>query len=514
MKNFQVYTFNVGQGLFNLMIGTKDDDSLYTAVFDCGNFPQDRETHIADACTMLRETDAFDHIDDVVISHQDVDHWRNFLNLMFQLNGTSSQSDQWYGFCTGDDLYDMIKFNNEYVLRLTTKKTLSGTLYVCQNMYFFSDKDIEAEASSRLYDAPSFFSGWSVRLKFDGTRCSLRISPALFSEEQYYYIYSSYLPLSSKWGYSDSLEEIRDGFVDFVSEFIKTVDFHELIFSVIYTFFKHMSFFTENVHDAVQEAVESSVPLNIAATRLYLGGLDCGQEYIRFKKIAAIFADKLTEGQSLLSIYPDSGIHTLYSPPLIDLTLYDGKGHSLSQNGAVYRNATSLVTAVYVADDQFLLFPGDATFHVFSLLAQTLTEDTKMILFLAPHHGSYHTNFALEETGMEAFPQPLSELLEQFPPDMVVISAEHTRFGHPSAFFLGISCEACVLDFGKDTHPVIYCDNDSNTVETADVKKAVYSTESNSVGSGYIPYPPPVQRIMTQQQTGQQIELPPDNLFL
>lgn len=510
MKNFQVYTFNVGQGLFNLMIGTKDDDSLYTAVFDCGNFPQYRETHIADACTKLRETDAFDHIDDVVISHQDVDHWRNFLDLMFQLNGTTSQSDQWYRFCTGDDPYDMLEFNDNYVLRLTTKEAFFGKLYVCQNMHFFFDKDIEAEASSRLYDAHSVFSGWSVRLKFDGTSCSLLIHPAPFSGKQYHYICSSSSPLCFKRGYSDSLDEIRDGFVDFVADFIQTADFHELIFSVIYTFFKHMLFFTENVH----KAVESSVPLNIAATRLYLGGLDCGQEYIRFKKIAAIFANEVTEGQSLLSIYPDSEIHTLYFPPLIDLTLYDKKGHSLSQNGAVYRNATSLVTAVYVADDQFLLFPGDATFHVFSLLAQTLDEDTKMLLFLAPHHGSYDTNFAFEETGMEAFPQPLSELLEQFPPVMVGISAEHTRFGHPSAFFLGISCEACVLDFGKDTHPVIYCDNDSNTVETADVKKAVYSTESNSVGSGYIPYPPPAQRIMTQQQTGQRFELPPDNLFL
>ncbi len=517
MQNYQVITFNVGQGLFNLMIGRRDDGSLYTAVFDCGNFQEYQMTGIEEACGILNQIADFKMLDNVVISHQDVDHWRNFIDFMLLLNGHTYSEDAWYYLPELRCPFYWLKFTDHslsqfrVILDVEVQHVIGYYIeedYVLGRCYVAVPEDYQK-------------SRWHLRFFVQRYELVFTISPSDTSS-----VYKVELSDRGKRKKDTAaLDAVRNKCITMLADAGYVQNVTDRMYELLNGIFPLLEF----EYDRFLSYCENADKIEKVIGNLYAGGMDCEFGYRIFKRIISNFT------------HCYNGDSCAYMKLLPDTNSVSDKEYSFSferniekpvLKGAVYKNATSLITAVYVSQKDCLLFPGDATVHVFHALISRLTTGTNVKLLLAPHHGSLDTNFSFHKVpGTTIYEkdekQPLYSLLQKFPPECIFISAHREKFGHPRASFLDLCGEFCRGD--SEEHQILtgpddwyqgYVFQDTDAYQT---KKAVFSTESNEGnlcfdGTGLRNIQAKAQRNMERSvqanRTGGKTQVPPDDLFI
>ena len=95
--SYEVTTYNVGQGLFNLVIEVNDEGVSFCGIFDCGSIYYhpiiDKQAVLDDAACKIRWVGGLNCI---VISHQDLDHWSWLIELLEKLYVFNFDYNIWY----------------------------------------------------------------------------------------------------------------------------------------------------------------------------------------------------------------------------------------------------------------------------------------------------------------------------------------------------------------------------------------------------------------------------------
>lgn len=541
MKSCKIYTFNVGQGLFNLAIGETTGSKKYAAVFDCGTLSNadGYSAYCFDAGELL---ETFDHLDTVVISHQDSDHWNNMLDLIDCLNGQYQEGEWCYSqngntfrlsgqcseHCSATESLNIITYSRMEIY--------SSVLLTIQIFHFKLNQTTYARTSYTHWDLRFDF-----QFRFDFTkantgRCkweaTIKISDGSDSQS------SSAMgnsPLSGSNRYDPAY---RDALYEKCRDMLDEYGFFQWAIDDISAILAHVIFSFSFLQDEFDSVFQTDRRITFPISRLFLGGELPGKKYQIFKDSIKNFAEHTMEGIGFTSINETSYANS--APVEIAQNIFDSRGELNHDQTSIMRNATSQVILFHLSDKKCVLFPGDATVHTFDSLSKESDLKNKTIeLMLAPHHGSCHTNFAFEEKldGSDgsfkfARTQPLENFLKKSPPGTFFISAKHNMFGHPSLSFLQLCESLCRLS--ADPHPLkAETDNRSETREFESVH-AIYSTESSSssmyggqmsqnAGLVYA-FPTPTtdslppsecrESLFSPSLKSDRTELPPDHLFL
>lgn len=201
----------------------------------------------------------------------------------------------------------------------------------------------------------------------------------------------------------------------------------------------------------------------------------------------------------------------------IDNNLEDCVSHKTGDiTPAFLHNATSLMVEFDTSSEEKsrrIIYPGDATVHVFEQLANALAgpDVFDSTFFMAPHHGSLHTNYCGGEQ------QPLHNLLNKLTADRTkeldtcVISALGEVFHHPDQRFVrDMRNYVKQKRSSEPAHSVCYYNGSRRIVENEE--KAIYCTEMmRSIGGRWASKPP--QRAAAVR-TEQRKLLPGRNVFI
>ncbi len=498
MQNVEVTTFNVGQGLFNLVIGRRNNGKLYVGVFDCGNFAGDSPTRIGEACGKLNSIEDFVTIDQVVISHQDIDHWRNFINFYLLLNGYTYSKHSWY-VLSEEEVYneyvEAVQFTGRYIKHLYRDHEgyLCTAIWYGKNVdgcypwdfvslqldIFMNEREMSAKWKVDFYT--DFENPFTAEIIFKGTTYDIKFT---------------YLDEKECRRNDISTNTLRISLIDMIS----SIACDQKIKNRIFTMWNGI--FNCGVFDIKYWAWDFENPLFIrkGIQEVYIGGLCRDMGYSILYNWMNYIAEKVYDKCQFLNSYPDRDRNDCHYQFYLEQSIIIP---SLKQT-SIYRNATSLITILYMDDSHCLVFPGDATVHAFSTLSRVLAErgEVKVELLLAPHHGSGDTNFCWKEEGGQAQLeeiQPFHELLNSFQPNFIFISAARSKFGHPSKRFLEACRKYCrgrvtqhfvLLGSDFSEAQADYGDEDRYVVDVWSTHKlvterAIFSTESEGTNLLY-----------------------------
>ena len=191
----------------------------------------------------------------------------------------------------------------------------------------------------------------------------------------------------------------------------------------------------------------------------------------------------------------------------IDENLVDCISHRAGDiTPAIVHNASSLIVEFDTsteAKSRRIIYPGDATVHVFSDLANALDgpEIFENTFFMAPHHGSLHTNYCDGEQ------QPFYQLLDKLTGEKTVklsacvISALGEVFGHPNKKFVYDMREYVRTDNPKvPPHSVCYFEEGLKRIENE--TKGIYCTEMmRAIGRRWHSEPPEQANAVRKEQS-------------
>jgi len=297
-----------------------------------------------------------------------------------------------------------------------------------------------------------------------------------------------------------------DALVDFLSDYIREVFEQETDYRTK-ALMKRRLGLTEQIYRGYQDykrELERQTPYEIVMPvwNVILGG---GKGLPRYSFLRTFFALYLEMGCGAEAFTPEvpvflnmtDGKYQVDDLSQVEIninrTLYNYQGEAYGSDNAV-RNATSTVVNFIYNGAQSILFPGDATFHVLGDIAARVSDSgAKPGYMIAPHHGSYHTNFA-GNMGAEDAAQPLVDLYSKIEGVTTYISANHRKHAMPRREFVKIAIEKGRR--GVASHRLGYCDTDSKDSYNSDpgdrsrvygnTDAAVYNTEQLSEGQcGY-----------------------------
>lgn len=501
-----VKTYNVGQGLGVLV---KDDG--HAAIFDGGTVCRNPNGY-EPVSDIAAELSKYEKLDLLVVSHQDKDHWNYILDLMWKMNPQADRND-WVKPINSD--WGAYKISNSIVE------------YIYRNMSESSKHKWQVIGKGVLEDKVTLSTS-GMRYFMDVTieEWSFYISIAEKVEEFNVYLHIRTNRKNFIFSISN-IKQIGEKLESILEEYIGQVHLLGEILAIIVSNIENTIFnFNPGI---IEDLVSQAGKIRFGIKRSYFGGLDRGTAYCMFiNQMKPFRRNEISSFQSgiLSTDFTDERGQFPYEP---EKYLLDGKKNLLGTKGSIYKNATSLITRFNLSSTSVLLFPGDATVHTFRRLKNSrLMKGAEIRIFFAPHHGSYDTNYGYNYIGQELSPQPLSALLETYPPDCIIISAYHEKFGHPSVFFVEMACDFCRLD--TDMHSLGACDNNGvmRTYGTKETDKMVYSTEEvwGQFGLNCIPLTadehgvargevnhvpqPPMERKLSEPER----ELPDQNCFI
>lgn len=503
MQNVEVTTFNVGQGLFNLVISRKNNGKLYVGVFDCGNFAEYSSTGIEEACGKLNSIEDFETIDQVVISHQDRDHWRNLVDFLLLLNGYTYSVDSWYVLSEEDaygEYVEALQFSDRFIKHLYRdhEEYLCTALWYEKNEHSCYHWDFVSLQLDILINKGEMSAKWKVdfHTEFEDPFTAEIILKGTTYDIKFTYFDNNFDKKECRSN-DISADNLRCIMIDMVSSIACDLN----IKIRIYTMWNGI--FGCGVFDCKNWAWDFENPLFIrkGIQEAYMGGLCCEMGYSILTTWMNFFAKKVNDKCQFLYNYPDRDKKYGQYPFYLEESI---KYPSIKQDH-ILKNATSQVTMIYMDDSHCLVFPGDATVHVFSTLSRVLTErgGAQVELLLAPHHGSGDTNFCWhkirgEQARLDEI-QPFHNFLSRFPPNYIFISAARDKFGHPSKRFLEACRKYCrgraerhfvLLGSDTDEAEADYGDGDEYVADYVAgyklaTEKAIFSTESEGTNLIY-----------------------------
>lgn len=293
-------------------------------------------------------------------------------------------------------------------------------------------------------------------------------------------------------------------------------------------------------HLCYPEQIHLLFPIIIMFLKVYISSEVSRKEYNSIKKIFICLTNICIQqyNNKLIPNKIKQKLYLYYLNNKKELTKIEPKTEKWSEDykkDNFKKNLTSLITRFQIEDINDvkkidILFPGDATYHVFSYLANSiLMHNANIGLFIAPHHGSYDTNFLLKDENDAPFEdseQPLCKLLSKYPPEVVFISSFHPKYGHPFQYFID-KVKGSTIDV--EAHN-IFCTKLDGTPGSYLIEKAVYSTQSwfdlinpnpqvsISPERLSLRYPPPSEELGpggagTSEPTEKNIEIPETDLI-
>lgn len=467
MENVHFYTYNVGHGVCTLLTGVKEDGSgMYCGIFDCGskaNNPiYDKSVILDDMEEKIRE---IGHIDDIVISHQDIDHNKYLFDLICKINGIEVNNK-----------YVLVGKKNEYILE---KRKQEGTHFLT---FYIRDKKNSVQRAYvdvfYQYGAHKIFIDWG-----DNDLCFFSVTIFYGSEHEYdrhtlvieVPLPSKYHPIGIYRFYVDKEENVV---------FFQAGDDDKL--EELYTILSEITGGSINCKRILKEVtdgicsgetlqylnskIESDVhSINTKISNIVFGGgcreprymaLISFMEYIGKKNYINVFQ---AEFGGYLELTYDTESNKENEKSIVQLSADGWHVDACIQTADnVYRNATSVVTNFSVGSDESIsnmsiLLPGDVTVHKLDYLNLKIGKSNKIDLFLAPHHGSDNSNFFWEDKKNRILlgeTQPLYTLLKELTYCNIVFSAYNDKDAHPGCLFMEKTLEYAEKSAPK--HSVIY----------------------------------------------------------
>lgn len=455
MTDAHFYVYNVGHGVCTLLTGKKDDGATpYCAVFDCGSKSLspfcEKATIICDIKQkILHNAQGYPvQIDDVVISHQDIDHWNMLLDLFLNLN--SDEYIEYKGSFFGGDGH-------------AWKLTSTG-------VYEITDETVEEEVNVRQFRKRGygFNSEYTGTVKYSGDDM-LSVDIYMFVRKG---LRPGWIELQIKYC-TDSLfitstENEGDGDEPCVSNahFQVTVPSADaLIYEVLLPLYQGSSVIIRGIFyslaqalspDALGELVkelnsDTFIPISIPIKRIVMGGGKIERRYALLKDLLFYMTQYYGENNDDF-LWLESGSYIAMDGNTMDKIERQFPEYDIEIDGlgpTIIRNLTSAVVQFNITNNNILLLPGDVTQHGFVQISQVASElipVESLKLFLAPHHGSDRTNFSYERRELADW-QPLYSLLdtllgvetEEESACNLVVSGYNSHDLHPGELFIEIA---------------------------------------------------------------------------
>lgn len=499
MKEARLYIYNAGHGVCTLMTGKKDDDTPYCGVFDCGSkaFSPfcERAVIINDMKRrILLNAQGYPvQIDEVVISHQDKDHWSMLLDLFLSLN-----SD-------GYIVYNNTFFGGEI---LAWKLTSTG-LYTVLNEEIGRKFIKRGYGSNSSYTAAvKYANGYMLSAEIfiyadldDGGWCEIEANYNISKQMDIIVTYKS--------GEEDEDPEITP--INFTTP-TEYVSIDLLINNVILQFFPFDINIRGVLHsiggslslDAVmtlereRDNGEEFITISVPIKRMVMGGGRIGEDYALLKDLffymSQVYGDS-SKVDNPAFLWEDNGAFIIMDSDTINATerrFLDYDIDISTLKSSVIRNLTSVVVQFNIKEDDIILLPGDVTEHGFEEISELAAEsipDDSLKLMIAPHHGSDKTNIIYDDKGEPDEYQPLCELFEALLGEdgernsgcNLVISGYNAQRLHPGFLFTKIAEE--YFEFDKYDHPYAcaYSKNDSDDKDLYEESLVLVDESTNAV---------------------------------
>lgn len=487
----EVTTYNVGQGLFNLLVETDSVGNHFCGLIDCGTIAAASKESVDgildDASERINQ---IGHLDFIVISHQDKDHWSLLLKLLGKIYSDSSVQSKW------------LLVESQKLIRLEEKRSTI-------KLEFFKSSD----RYECVIDDLAYRSQISVSYSIGGPQFVLDINDNLNDENdsEYHFFHMFGYEWDDKYYFEIKLDKYKKAlcFVKDTEEDVKNTvlqcirenEYAAAITKAMSTRFERLWEKRDEVKK-YDEYKSQAISRTIHDTQIYLGGRERTSGYVHLQEVLQLFGKVECKDNGVLYISKnDSFKHYRIG---VEEVLLGNENQKISQN-AILRNATSLMAVYTSMENEIFFFPGDATIHTF--YAFTIVEFISINYMTAPHHGSYNTNFVIDDEGQIAENQPVKQFIEQHSPDVVVFSAKHDKFGHPNyqvqKFMHGYA------KIGK--HKIIQCCDITNT-KTEIVDYGTITTET----TGTCHYPDALFKFRNGEEvkTLQKKEIPSDKYFL
>lgn len=507
MREMFLEVLNVGQGLCSVVSGIKHDGEPYCGIFDCGTLAYNPKYNKDAVLARIRELSSLSGqkvITDIVISHQDIDHWSLLLDIL----------TEYFGMDARGRLYRKNKFVCEITEGGTKLFTISTIMRV--TAYFegeFEDEKYIQKLYYRLTEREEVISfgcegtfyevnkRWDIKVYFFLNLFNRNAQPYIRSslictdnneteiakgEEV---ISSGILNIygcrqAAKQALEDAkqnllYDEQRFGRIDYLYMCGHITSMYNLMDSHTYTF--------SNIAKVVMSVPENEPVKPIQ--NIVWGGAEPSAKCRSMQRVMEIM-----ETYGLINRFDDypNGGYVKFQDDQLSFTNkmisedYDAKMQDIHeetmQNLNIMRNATSVVTCMDFDNQVRFLFPGDITVHRFHLLVDAAGDETDygLSIMTAPHHGSDVTNFCLQS---DSEPQPLQSLLSLFRNDwrrIFLVSALSSKFGHPGTNFI-----QCALQNASDSEGHDICYGEEIVSKRAkkyecrilEVTKDVYCTE-------------------------------------
>lgn len=423
MKDADFYVYNAGHGVCTLLTGTKYDNKPYCGVFDCGSKAPHEDcsfqTVISDMITKFTDSGS-KWIDDVVISHQDTDHWEYFLDFFCKLNNIRYSFEKyafrlninnWACKSSGNDLH--ILMNNSYFKK--TRKLSNGRYYT-----------YDADAS--YIDGTDLLSSFNLYIEKEAEDYSIYWLNVIFSEHFLSVTCDGNTLMETSVGedYPLTVEVLLDYVWGQIPDFF--------IASLLNV---KSSFLEQTRRDLIKE-LSNCATIKYPIKRVIMGGDYITYRYDKLKTLLCSMANCYDDGSFLWMqrgayiIMDEGGITDIMIEDFPDAATVEFN----ENDEAIMHNLTSVVVQFNIDNQNVLLLPGDVTAHAFTEIGNQIANIpcNSLKLFLAPHHGSDHTNFA--NVNFEPFIYLLRIIQQLHSQCNLVISGYNQQSIHPGKRFI------------------------------------------------------------------------------
>lgn len=482
MSDVKVYTFNIGQGLFNLLT-EETAHKKFCAVFDCGTLNTSYpliEENLNSAVQIINE---FGGLDLIVISHQDRDHWNKMLNLLEKCYKINI-----------DNNWIFNETNHRYLRKVSsTYELLKEDYYNIFDIYKYIEKD------TYILDKHHCINENELELEVNINTDNNKINYDIFIiDNEIYKIGLNINVNNCEYNKKIKYDEIEDNINNLsIDEYTK-----RLILDNIYIDIDELKKYKDFQKPKFKYKINECIP------KIIICGYERSASYNNFCNAMNFFGNVEFFYISYVVYFNYKYMHSCCS---LDFDI-------IGLNRSIIRNATSTISVYKYDDDKSIIFPGDATYHVFNDLYKKINISAPVELLIAPHHGSFDTNIVLDKEN-KLLPddnQPFLKLLDKIKPKTVFISALLSKFGHPDLKFLEY-----VSNFAQNVqkHNIKYSSKLENIKEGIfQSQKAVFSTESmyKDFRDNFLLFPDILQ--IGQNKVSKPKEnnfiLPPDDLFI
>lgn len=553
MKKHYIHVYNIGQGLCTILRTEPGGDGNYFGIFDCGTLRERNKDSVIN--TIARYARQRGCIDSIVISHQDIDHWSMLLDIIWKSYQIESNQiifhDKFYlnRERNGMTIYEASETGSIKCSEIETGNVYNGNFCVeaDENEVIQGFELYSQFLKCRGLGETVFRLSWNCAASEMNLEVSVDSIMVEDTENPGHYINQSYQRLLA-------VDFEREGFAsgnwscvrreierqNIYKEIEGDIGFSRLFESHFNRFLDYIGKFEfsyQNMYAVLSQ------PTNFNFQGCHIGKIWLGGDYweIGYRRLYSILTKLVKIGlvrnvNGFTEDSPaDSGADericglmradqsTICRDDIstsvftIDDDLEDCVSHMVGNiTPAVLHNASSLIVEFDTSTEEIsrrALYPGDATVHVFGQLADALAgpEDFERTFFVAPHHGSLHTNYC---GGNQ---QPFHQLLDKLTGEKTVrlsgcvISAWGEVFGHPGKRFV-----YDMREYVKDDHPDVpahsVCYFEDGTRKEEVEAKGIYCTEMmDNIGRRWY-MEPSLQTAAVR--TGQKKLLPGRNAFV